>query len=867
MIDHIVGRPNPSWKRAQVFLVILFWLWRIVRGTAGPPRIAWLRKANRRLQRYTPWQIIVSTLTALYAVRNFDKILGLGSPEPLARLYSPSYYRATWINTGLEAGFATAMSIRPKWLRDICSIVFSGYYILYANEGDQKLRRFRAVPTVEMLRTTWEKTTNPYIRMVTHLPWLSMRRKILLPRPKSSKYTRPITAYLFFYPHESQLCHATDLILDFPGGGFVAMSPEHHEERLRMWAVNTRKPVLSIDYGKAPEYPYPFAIDEAFDTYKILSESAGRVIGMSGEKFNVIVSGDSAGATLAVNIIFKMLENENLPQAHDQLKLHQPVALVLNYAALDFNFTSWMSPANLRVLQSEQSSGNLPGLSDLAAQKDHLQHISPLSMVKDTNFSSHRTRRSIKRTGSWKDAIRGLTSPSSEKAPKSSNKHPKSVLRTPSKRKVSFKTEPDQTDGEGDLADAESEEDETDVHLVKEEHRPIRDRVRYEYPDPSLSSNGISNTELERQQEALSAAVKEANSQAIKAIDRKDRAEPIGTRLTMTSRTGYFQDRIVSPSMMRAMAILYIGPHRNPDFATDYHISPILAPAHLLAQFPPLLLQCGEKDPFVDDTVIFAGRVREAKRARKHELQLAISGKSARFGSDRNSGISDTSSLDAKTIALMRKERDKLAKETEDDWVQLVLFSEWSHGYLQMPTLMTEAKAFLAHEITDAVFKVIEELAEWIDDAFAKHAEKSDIPGKALALLDTSAPPTPSETETETDDAGITFIPRKYQNGSSPIKESREPSTKPFAVNGLAASHRNESSDESETNQSDRTVSPTWGDHDRLMVKEIPTPASRSTPHPPDTPKSGIRAPAGTQISETELMRRRRLLDSHIFEQ
>lgn len=54
--------------------------------------------------------------------------------------YSPSYYRATWINTGLDAGFATAMSIRPKWLRDICSIVFSGYYIIYANEADEKVR-------------------------------------------------------------------------------------------------------------------------------------------------------------------------------------------------------------------------------------------------------------------------------------------------------------------------------------------------------------------------------------------------------------------------------------------------------------------------------------------------------------------------------------------------------------------------------------------------------------------------------------------------------------------------------------------------------------------------------------------------------
>jgi hypothetical protein len=143
---------------------------------------------------------------------------------------------------------------------------------------------------------------------------------------------------------------------------------------------------------------------------------------------------------------------------------------------------------------------------------------------------------------------------------------------------------------------------------------------------------------------------------------------------------------------MRAMAILYIGPYRNPDFATDYQLSPILTPAHLLAQFPPLLLQCGEKDPFVDDTVIFAGRVREAKRARKAELELIISGKSARFGESlRMSGASG--SLNDKNLPEIQRERDKLARETEEDWVQMVLFSDWSHGYLQMSGILSEAKA------------------------------------------------------------------------------------------------------------------------------------------------------------------------------
>jgi hypothetical protein len=78
--------------------------------------------------------------------------------------------------------------------------------------------------------------------------------------------------------------------------------------------------------------------------------------------------------------------------------------MVLSYPALDFNFTSWMTVDNLRVLRSEQSSGNLPGLKELAEQKDHLKHISPLSMVRDKKPGSKR----IKRRSSWKDTLRGL---------------------------------------------------------------------------------------------------------------------------------------------------------------------------------------------------------------------------------------------------------------------------------------------------------------------------------------------------------------------------------------------------------------------------------------------------------------------------
>ena len=58
---------------------------------------------------------------------------------------------------------------------------------------------------------------------------------------------------LFFARPEAELANCTELIIDCAGGGFVAMGPECHEERLRRWAKRTGKPIISIDYGKAPE--------------------------------------------------------------------------------------------------------------------------------------------------------------------------------------------------------------------------------------------------------------------------------------------------------------------------------------------------------------------------------------------------------------------------------------------------------------------------------------------------------------------------------------------------------------------------------------------------------------------------------------
>lgn len=76
-----------------------------------------------------------------YAARTVLMYMTMGNtaPEPLANLYSADFYRSTWFTTALDTGFATAMPIQPKFLRDILSMVFFLYYLVYAREADEKV--------------------------------------------------------------------------------------------------------------------------------------------------------------------------------------------------------------------------------------------------------------------------------------------------------------------------------------------------------------------------------------------------------------------------------------------------------------------------------------------------------------------------------------------------------------------------------------------------------------------------------------------------------------------------------------------------------------------------------------------------------
>ena len=524
----MLGRPSVKFRKIQVFAVVSFWSVYLLRGdNHGPPVF---RELSKKLsKRLTPYQVLVITMLWLYISRNFAKICGLETPEPLANLYSRAYFRATWVTTALDAGFWTAMRIRKKWLRDLASMMFSLYYLIAAEQADEKVRKVRGSLTVDHLRVSWNKGTTPYLAFISRMlrPKLARYapRKVRVQRPPESAYTEPVDAWLYYDAPLSTMAHQTKMILDIPGGGFVAMDPRTNDDKLFAWAGRTGLPVLSLDYKKAPEHPYPYALNECYDVYATIMASKGRCLGMSGETTpRIILTGDSAGGNLATSVVLMVLQSRSSPsRTRDGLEqLPVPDGLILMYPGLDMNINSWMTDEQMSLIQDQRS--------------------------------------------------------------KAANRN---VLRK--KSMDYYKLDPS--------TPAPSEHDDNRGYF-----EPV--------PRTESDSNAIELTPSSPQNTRQGPPSSISKQQAEVALS-KPRIQQ--TRLAMSSMISYFNDRILTPEMMRAMIILYVGPHTRPDFTTDYLLSPLLAPDMLLAEFPKTYFLTGERDPLVDDTVIFAGRLRQAK--------------------------------------------------------------------------------------------------------------------------------------------------------------------------------------------------------------------------------------------------------------
>ena len=136
------------------------------------------------------------------------------------------------------------------------------------------------------------------------------------------------------------LKYPNSLIIHIHGGGFISMSSSTHEIFTRGWSKNMSVPIISIDYRLSPEYQYPAALDDVFQTYMWIIKHAETEFGLGCKK--IVIVGDSAGGTLALSLTYLLIE----------LGKRLPDALILAYPATLLS-TNTMTPSFLNALWDE----------------------------------------------------------------------------------------------------------------------------------------------------------------------------------------------------------------------------------------------------------------------------------------------------------------------------------------------------------------------------------------------------------------------------------------------------------------------------------------------------------------------------------
>jgi acetyl esterase/lipase len=130
------------------------------------------------------------------------------------------------------------------------------------------------------------------------------KRVLLFRKPKNvnvEKISIEEISCEWLYPPE---CNKDRVIIYLHGGAYIAGSPNTHRGLAARIAKASESPALFIDYSRAPENPFPAALEDVIKVYKWLIEQ---------KKINpkkIAIAGDSAGGGLALATLIKLRDEE-----------------------------------------------------------------------------------------------------------------------------------------------------------------------------------------------------------------------------------------------------------------------------------------------------------------------------------------------------------------------------------------------------------------------------------------------------------------------------------------------------------------------------------------------------------------------------
>jgi len=130
------------------------------------------------------------------------------------------------------------------------------------------------------------------------------------------------TKISFYYPLKAnQKKHP--VYINFHGGAFIMNEKEMDDPYCRFLSNQAGCVILNVDYAKAPEYPFPKAIQQGYDIIQWLKREADE-LNIDAEK--IILGGLSSGANIAAALCLYLEEKGD----------NQPLLQVLSCPMLDF---------------------------------------------------------------------------------------------------------------------------------------------------------------------------------------------------------------------------------------------------------------------------------------------------------------------------------------------------------------------------------------------------------------------------------------------------------------------------------------------------------------------------------------------------
>jgi acetyl esterase/lipase len=163
-------------------------------------------------------------------------------------------------------------------------------------------------------------------------------------------------------------------LLYFHGGGYFLCSPATHRDLVSRLAHATAARSIAVEYRKAPEHPYPAAIDDCEQAYRTLLAE-----GVAPEE--IILAGDSAGGGLALAVLLRA-RDAGLPLPGSAVLLSPWCDLTRSGASIASNaIYDYLSPEGLEFGTETYLQGHDPEHPHVSHVRADLRGLPPLFVV------------------------------------------------------------------------------------------------------------------------------------------------------------------------------------------------------------------------------------------------------------------------------------------------------------------------------------------------------------------------------------------------------------------------------------------------------------------------------------------------------